>query len=106
MFSEVVYITIKLLTGRKAYQLKSSPETVRDSIRALRDQVEFLQTYFLELEMNDEIKRLAIKIMEDYGLTPNDALIAATCRYHGIDAILTFDEGFKRVPWLKVITIK
>jgi len=26
-----------------------------------------------------------------------------TCQHHGIDTILTFDEDFKRVPWLKVI---
>lgn len=38
-----------------------------------------------------------------YNLTPSDAIIALTCKHYGIDTILTFDEDFKRVPWLKVI---
>jgi len=41
--------------------------------------------------------------VEKYKLTPSDAVIALTCRYYGIDVILTFDEDFKRAPWLKVI---
>ncbi len=41
--------------------------------------------------------------MRKYRLTPNDAIIALTCRHYGIDVILTFDENFKRIPWLKVI---
>jgi len=28
-------------------------------------------------------------------LLPSDAVIAVTCKYYGIDAILTFDEDFK-----------
>ncbi|OWJ55462.1 PIN domain-containing protein [Pyrodictium delaneyi] len=38
-----------------------------------------------------------------YKLLPGDALIALTCRRYGIGRILTFDEDFKRVPWLEVI---
>ena len=36
-------------------------------------------------------------------LLPSDSIIALTCRYHGIDVILTFDEDFKRIPWLQAI---
>lgn len=36
-------------------------------------------------------------------LLPSDAIIALTCRHYGIDAILTFDDDFKRIPWLKII---
>ncbi len=43
-----------------------------------------------------------IQVMTTYRLLPNDAQIALTCRHYGIDTILTFDEDFKRVPWLKV----
>ncbi|AEM39688.1 PilT protein domain protein [Pyrolobus fumarii 1A] len=39
----------------------------------------------------------------NYRLLPSDAIIALTCRHYGIDTILTFDEDFKRVPWLRVI---
>jgi len=41
--------------------------------------------------------------MIKYSLLPGDAIIALTCRHYGIDTILTFDEDFKRIPWLKVV---
>ncbi len=44
-----------------------------------------------------------LETMTRYNLPPSDAIIALTCRQHGINTILTFDEDFKRVPWLKVI---
>ncbi len=42
-------------------------------------------------------------IMIKYNLLPGDAIIALTCRHYGIDTILTFDEDFKHIPWLKVV---
>jgi len=44
-----------------------------------------------------------IQVMTTYRLLPNDAQIALTCRHYGIDTIITFDEDFKRVPWLRVV---
>ncbi len=44
-----------------------------------------------------------IDVARKYHLLPADALIALTCRHYGIGRILTFDEDFKRVPWLTVI---
>ncbi|MEB3755566.1 MAG: PIN domain-containing protein [Desulfurococcales archaeon] len=41
--------------------------------------------------------------MRKYRLTPSDAIIALTCKHYSIDTILTFDEDFKRVPWLEVM---
>ncbi|MEM1608634.1 MAG: PIN domain-containing protein, partial [Ignisphaera sp.] len=43
------------------------------------------------------------EIMLKYKLLPGDAIIALTCKRYGIDTILTFDEDFKRIPWLKII---
>ena len=43
------------------------------------------------------------EVMERYGLLPGDAAIALTCRHYGISTILTFDEDFKKVPWLRVL---
>ena len=45
-----------------------------------------------------------IRVMTTYKLLPNDAQIALTCKHYGIDTILTFDEDFKHVPWLKVVS--
>lgn len=44
-----------------------------------------------------------VDIMTKYRLLPNDAQIALTCKHYGIETILTFDEDFKGIPWLKVI---
>jgi hypothetical protein len=103
VFSEVVFITVKLLTGKKAYELRRTPETVKEAAKTMTHHLQFLQEYFIELEVNSEVKELAVKVMEKYGLLPNDSRIAATCRYYGVNTILTFDEDFKRIPWLKVV---
>ncbi len=44
-----------------------------------------------------------INVVTSYRLLPNDAQIVLTCKHYGIDTVLTFDEDFKRVPWLRVI---
>ncbi len=41
--------------------------------------------------------------MKNHNLLSRDSLIAITAKHYGINTILTFDEDFKRVPWLKVI---
>lgn len=41
------------------------------------------------------------ELMRKYRLLPNDALIAATCKYYGIRKIATFDEDFDRVGFLE-----
>ncbi len=48
------------------------------------------------------IKEL-LDLIKSYGLLPNNALIVIAALKHGIGTIATFDEDFKRVPWLKVI---
>ncbi len=40
-----------------------------------------------------------------YHLLPADALVALTCKHYSIGKILTFDEDFKRIPWLKIILL-
>ena len=40
---------------------------------------------------------LVRNVAEKYGLLPNDALIAATCKHHGITKIATFDSDLKSV---------
>jgi len=45
---------------------------------------------------------LSFEIIGKYGLLPNDALIAATCKHYGIKDIATFDKDFERVEFLNV----
>ena len=59
----------------------------------------------LEVEVlveNVEYRDL-IETVRQLKLLPSDTIIALTCRHYGIDIIITFDEDFKKVPWLKVI---
>jgi predicted nucleic acid-binding protein len=48
-----------------------------------------------------------IKLIENVATTcrlmPNDALIAATCKYYGIRKLATFDDDFNRVDFLEVV---
>ncbi|MCE4625230.1 MAG: PIN domain-containing protein [Desulfurococcales archaeon] len=44
-----------------------------------------------------------VSTMSNYRLAPKDSIIALTCKHYGINTILTFDEDFKRIPWLEVV---
>jgi predicted nucleic acid-binding protein len=65
-------------------------------------------TTFLEdagvtvLEDKASVQEL-ISTARKYHLLPADAIIALTCKHYEIDTILTFDEDFRRVPWLEVV---
>ncbi len=59
----------------------------------------------MNLPINNVIEKMANEIIINYRLPPNDALIAATCKHHGIKKIATFDEDFKRVDFLEIITL-
>ncbi len=73
-----------------------------------------LSKEFFRVMLNRKIEILPVTIswsdvldmMEKYHLLPNDALIAAICKHHGIRKIATFDEDFKRVDFLDVIEIE
>jgi len=60
---------------------------------------DFKVTVLKDHQVPDEL----VKTIELYRLAPNDAQIALTCKYRSIETLATFDEDFKRIPWLKVI---
>ena len=57
------------------------------------------------LPLNAEISLRSIEISWKYGLLPNDALIATTCKHHGTTKIATFDSDFKRADFLEMIEL-
>ena len=90
------------------------------SIRGAYSAREWIKKYGYPVEIvnaiRDLLNKLNIKILSNiytepelydalvhFRLLPSDAIIALTCRHYGINTILTFDEDFKRVPWLNVI---
>ncbi len=75
-------------------------EFVKDELKTLRELLlEYNIIVLQDIARIDEIHDTMIK----YRLLPGDAIIALTCKHYGIPIILTFDEDFKRVPWLKVV---
>lgn len=48
------------------------------------------------------IFKRSYEISREYGLFPNDALIAATCEAYEIKRIATYDKDFERVDFLKI----
>ena len=101
VFSEVLFVYIKAATGKKSYELKKKPELVKSV--ELNDIVELLGRY-RTLEAGEGVKSAAAGLITKYGLLPNDALIAATCKHYNIEKIATFDPDFKRVDFLEIIT--
>ena len=57
------------------------------------------------LELNAQIFEISYLLCKKYGLLPNDALIAATCKQYGIAKIATFDSDFERIDFLEVNTL-
>ncbi len=107
---ETSYILIRIYLG-KHYGLKGIHRVreiinqqglgfIIDELKAMRG---LLSEYnIIVLQDRAEVSEIH-EAMIKYSLLPGDAIIALTCRHYGIDAILTFDEDFKRVPWLKVV---
>ncbi len=98
VISEVIYGFLRAYTGLNPFELKKRIKSIDLKIlKPLND----LFSFFTVLPL--KIGREIIKIMENYKLLPNDALIAATCKYYGIRKIATFDDDFSRVYFLEII---
>ena len=63
----------------------------------------FLEKLGVDVLRDEDSYEELIKVMTRYSLMPSDALITITCRRYSINTIATFDEDFRRVPWLKVV---
>jgi len=102
VFSEVLYNFIKIVTHLKPFQLKRAKKIVASvQFSDIRD----IFDLFHILEINREILEISLETINTYGLLPNDALIAATCKYYGISRIATFDEDFEKVNFLEVVKV-
>ena len=49
------------------------------------------------LPIDKQTIKIAYNYMHIYNLKPNDAIIAATCKYHKIPYLLTIDDDFTQV---------
>ncbi len=110
IIDEVEFVIIRRLAKSKLgiRSLRKLKEYIRS--RGLDFALDVLEKYtnmlreFEIIILRDYLEpRELLEAMKKYRLTPSDAIIALTCKHYGIDTILTFDEDFKRIPWLKVI---
>ena len=106
--NELLYITTRKYyqaTGdakgpydmRKLIANKGYPRFIIDGIRRLLEDIE------VEILVENIGHQDMIEYASYLKLLPSDTIIALTCKHYGIDTILTFDEDFRRVPWLKVV---
>ncbi len=93
-------VNIRRLDQLREYIRKHGIEEFANAMNDIEGLIEELG--IVVLEDKGSLGEL-LEVMRSYNLLPRDALIAITARHYGIDTILTFDEDFKRVPWLKVI---
>jgi len=88
------------LSSRRIRQLLAKRN--KKTIELIKNDVEPVLRLFISLPISLDPNE-KINTIEEHGLMPADSIIVLTCKHHGIDTILTFDEDFKRVPWLNVI---
>jgi len=93
-------IYILATTGKKSHELKEDPEALK---RVNLAPVQRLLHLANILPTTIDVVEEAYTVISTYNLLPNDAIIAAACRHYGIRNIATFDEVFKRIPWLNTI---
>ncbi len=110
IIDEVEFVIIRQLAKRKLgiRSLKKLKEHIRsrglDFVSdALERYTNMLQEFEITILMDYAEPRKLLETMKKYRLTPSDAIIALTCKHYGIDTIITFDEDFKRIPWLRVV---
>ncbi len=100
VFLETVHVYLILTTDKGPLTLRKNPELIKDTnlepVLKVFEIVDVLPT--------DRIaKEHVVELIGKFGLLPNDALIAATCKHYGIKKIATFDEDFRRVDFLEVV---
>ena len=110
VIDEIIFTLIRLdalrrLNIRKLDQLREyiRKRGIKEFANAMNDVEELIEGLgIVVLEDKGSLREL-LEVMRSYNLLPGDALVAVTAKHYGISTILTFDEDFKRIPWLKVI---
>lgn len=104
---EIIYVGLSLIYGVRGFKLKKKilKEGISKEADGFFNTLEsFLSEYGIEIFSTPNDLKELLRIIRKYRLLPNDALIAATCKHHGIKKIATFDPDFKRVDFLEIIT--
>jgi len=110
IIDEVEFVIIRRLARKRLgiRKLSRLKEHIRKNgldfaINMLERYTEMLHEFDIAILRDYAEPKELLETMRKHQLTPSDAIIALTCKHYGIDTILTFDEDFKRIPWLRVI---
>jgi len=110
VLDEVMFVIIRRLAEktlgiRKIDKLRSYIRSYGVGFAAdkLEEFVELLEALDIIVIKDYSSPRELLETITKYNLPPSDAVIALTCKHYGINTILTFDEDFKRIPWLKTV---
>ena len=110
IIDEVEFAIIRRLAKRRLgiRSLKKLKEYITSrgldfALDALEKYTNMLQEFEITILRDYAEPHELLKTMKKYRLTPSDAIITLTCKHYGIDTIITFDEDFKHIPWLKVV---
>jgi len=95
VYSEVAYITIRILSGKPYPDLKKDRKLVGSAGKKFIEMVYPTLNLADFLEIDRDVVGLANKFIQKYGLLPNDALILATCRKYELDALASLDTDFQ-----------
>ncbi|WP_460126926.1 type II toxin-antitoxin system VapC family toxin [Thermococcus prieurii] len=93
IFSEVLFVFLKLATGKSYLTLRGNPEEIEKHRDKLEKVYLYLRDNFSELPLTEEIEERAFEFVLNYGLLPNDALILATAKFYDL-TLVTLDSDF------------
>jgi len=93
IFSEVLFVFLKLVTGKSYLTLRGNPEEIGKHRDKLEKVYLYLRDNFSELPLTEEIEEKAFEFVLNYGLLPNDAIILATAKFYDL-TLVTLDSDF------------
>ncbi|CAG0989653.1 hypothetical protein FLAV_02230 [Flavobacteriales bacterium] len=110
VYEETFFVGIKMIAEDRLNIVSSY--SLRDYIK--KSGYDFADIFFNY--MHEVFKSVQIvhdtndlKLIEDVAKTcrlmPNDAVIAATCKFYNINKLATFDDDFKRADYLEIVKV-
>jgi len=115
VIEEVTYVQIKErakdVTGINRHYdlltyLRENPDTVKQIASEVIPDVSSLLNALKIVVLAPASYLEMLDVVANYGLLPNDTLIAATCKHYGIRRLVTFDRDFERVDFLDVLNLR
>lgn len=111
VYEETFFVGIKIIAEdilniRNSYSLR---DHIKKSGYGFADTfLNYMPKIFDNVEIVHDTKD--IKLIENVATTcrlmPNDAVIAATCKFYGVRKIATFDDDFARVDFIEIVKSK